>query len=55
MVELEDQAAKHHAELSKLETEVSMLEAELRQRKSAQLRAASDVEQTLAGLVGEHL
>jgi len=54
VVELEDQAAKHDAELSKLETDTSMLEAELRQRKSAQLRAASDIEQTLAGLVGDH-
>jgi uncharacterized protein YhaN len=54
VVELEDQAAKHAAELSKLETGTSMLEAELRQRKSAQLRAASDIEQTLAGLVGDH-
>lgn len=54
VVDLEDQEAKHHAELSKLETEGSMLEVELRQRKSAQLRAASDIEQTLAGLIGDH-
>lgn len=54
VVELEDQAAKHGADLSKLQTEVDMINVELRQRKSTQLRAASDVEQTLAGLVGEH-
>jgi capsule polysaccharide export protein KpsE/RkpR len=54
VVELEDQAAKHAANLSKLQTEVDMIQVELRQRKSVQLRAASDVEQTLAGLVGEH-
>ena len=54
VVELEDQAAKHHAELSKLETDARLLEVELRQRRSARLRAASDIEETLAGLVGKH-
>ena len=54
MAEVESQAARHQADLSKLQTEIDVLQAELRQRKSAQLRASRDVEQALAGLVEEH-
>ena len=54
VAEVESQAARHQADLSKLQTEIDVLQAELRQRKSAQLRASRDVEQALAGLVEEH-
>lgn len=54
VAEVESQAARHQADLSKLQTEIDVLQAELRQRKSAQLRGSRDVEQALAGLVEEH-
>ena len=54
IAELDKQARSLAAEQGRIEAQVALITAELKQRQAAQMRASSDVQATLVDLVEQH-